>query len=253
MPRPRRFLLSNQTRTFAPTSLSGLALWLDSSDASSVTLDGSNNVSQWADKSGNARHAAQADTNLRPTYLANGINGLPALRGDGVDDMMSWPIFTSGTNHNFYIVAAFDNTINLMPQYSGFLHGPIVATWEVRMADTSANPAVGVIIPYAASQEIQPAGSAYNIKSGIPAVYSFKRNAGVYKAKWTHGSEVSQGPIAGSHTTQATTTTTLFRGQGGSFSASFRISEVVCYARDLTAGEESQLSNYFASRYGVGI
>lgn len=51
---------------FNPLSLSP-ALWLDAYDVSTITLV-SNAVSQWADKSGNNRHATQSISGIRPTY-----------------------------------------------------------------------------------------------------------------------------------------------------------------------------------------
>jgi hypothetical protein len=62
---------------WSPSSLGGsLALWLDASDASTVTSSGGL-VSQWNDKSGNARHAVQATSGSRPT-----INGSAISIGD---------------------------------------------------------------------------------------------------------------------------------------------------------------------------
>jgi hypothetical protein len=43
------------------------ALWLDASDASTITLNGSN-VTQWNDKSGNGRNAAQSTAANQPTF-----------------------------------------------------------------------------------------------------------------------------------------------------------------------------------------
>lgn len=63
------------------------ALWLDAADASTITESGGA-VSQWDDKSGNARNAAQATEANRPTLLANGIGGKPSLQFDGVDDYL---------------------------------------------------------------------------------------------------------------------------------------------------------------------
>lgn len=57
-----------------PMSLSP-ALWLDASDSGSITLNGST-VSQWNDKSGNARHFTQATGGNQPTYTSSGQNGL---------------------------------------------------------------------------------------------------------------------------------------------------------------------------------
>ena len=45
-----------------------LALWLDAKDASTITVDLDNTVSEWRDKSGNNRHAVQSTVSLRPSY-----------------------------------------------------------------------------------------------------------------------------------------------------------------------------------------
>ena len=45
------------------------ALWLDADDATTITKDGGNLVSQWNDKSGNARHVTQATAaNRQPPF-----------------------------------------------------------------------------------------------------------------------------------------------------------------------------------------
>lgn len=69
------------------------ALWLDASDATSLTLNGST-VSQWADKSGNGRHATQATTSKQPTN-GSSFNGLNALSFDGSDALETAELFDS--------------------------------------------------------------------------------------------------------------------------------------------------------------
>ena len=60
---------------WAPTDLgASLAMWYDASDASSITHS-SGAVSQWNDKSGNARHLAESNNTYKPTYTANILNG----------------------------------------------------------------------------------------------------------------------------------------------------------------------------------
>ncbi len=71
---------------WSPASIT-TELWLDGSDASTITLNGSV-VSQWNDKSGNGRHATQGDNAKRPIYLSNSINGRSTLDWDGTDDSM---------------------------------------------------------------------------------------------------------------------------------------------------------------------
>ena len=58
---------------FNPTSISGVALWLDAADSASVITSGTN-VTQWNDKSGNGRNAisnANYGTTTLPTYITN--------------------------------------------------------------------------------------------------------------------------------------------------------------------------------------
>jgi hypothetical protein len=60
------------------------ALWLDAADSSTITTI-SSAVSQWNDKSGNARHATQATAGARPSYNTFQLNGksLVSIRGSG--------------------------------------------------------------------------------------------------------------------------------------------------------------------------
>jgi len=54
---------------FSPRNISGVALWLDAADQSSMTLSGSN-VTQWNDKSGNGRNATTPAGTVSPPYLS---------------------------------------------------------------------------------------------------------------------------------------------------------------------------------------
>jgi len=72
-----------------PSSISGLKMWLDS--GSGVTVDGSNKVSSWADRSGNGNNLAQATSTKQPVLAANATGNRPALQFDGVDDFLSIP------------------------------------------------------------------------------------------------------------------------------------------------------------------
>lgn len=77
-----------------PTSIAGLQLWLDFSDATTLFADaGTTPVSsdgdaiyQANDKSGNSRHATQSSINSRPLYKTGIHNGLSVAKMDGVND-----------------------------------------------------------------------------------------------------------------------------------------------------------------------
>ena len=83
-----------------PTTIGGLALWLDAADSSSIVLNGSN-VIQWKDKSGNRNHASGS---AYPTYVANSN----VVSFDGTQYLDS-PM-SVGPNYTFFTVARITNT-----------------------------------------------------------------------------------------------------------------------------------------------
>lgn len=54
------------------------ALWLDADDAATL-IDVGGLVSEWRDKSGNARHYSEANASLRPPITAGAVNGKTAI------------------------------------------------------------------------------------------------------------------------------------------------------------------------------
>ena len=109
-----------------PSALAGKALWLDAADLDGdgvregLAENGLSNgqVVTWVDKSGLSRNAVQLDTNLQPTFVASGLNGLPAVRLDGVNDYLqaTMPTLTGNTNSMFWVQNTSDT--NYMPFYS---------------------------------------------------------------------------------------------------------------------------------------
>jgi hypothetical protein len=95
--------------TSVPTGLTGLYLWLDAADASTITESGGL-VSQWNDKSGGGRHfsqatgAAQPRTKLRKRNRRNvlSFDGGDSLRGSTASD---WVSLHNGTNYIIALVA----------------------------------------------------------------------------------------------------------------------------------------------------
>lgn len=90
---------------FDPRRLASIALWFDASDTLSIT-SAAGLVSQWNDKSGNARHATAATT-ARPTTGTRTQNGRNALDFDGTTDTMTLPSgaygITNGPNTLFCV------------------------------------------------------------------------------------------------------------------------------------------------------
>jgi hypothetical protein len=75
---------------FQPSSISGLALWLDGqdpyADGTFPALDAS--ISVWKDKSSNKNHALQTNTSYQPTFKLDADVNANAVYFDGTDDYM---------------------------------------------------------------------------------------------------------------------------------------------------------------------
>lgn len=81
---------------WTPAQLSP-ALWLDGADAATVVTSGTA-VTQWSDKSGNARHYVQNTSANRPTYEAAVQNNLNAVR---IANTVSTTQFVDNTSFSF--------------------------------------------------------------------------------------------------------------------------------------------------------
>lgn len=92
-----------QTSNFSPNQISGCELWLDAADSSSVLLSGSN-VTQWNDKSGNARNATQATASNQPTYSSSNLNF------NGTSSFLTLADFVARPTNLFAVVQA--NTLS---------------------------------------------------------------------------------------------------------------------------------------------
>ena len=76
-----------RTAAFTPRALGGLALWLEAPRIGGLA-DG-DPVATWPDLSGSGRDASQGTASKRPTFRAGVLNGLAAVRFDGVDDVLA--------------------------------------------------------------------------------------------------------------------------------------------------------------------
>jgi beta-glucanase (GH16 family) len=69
-----------------PTS--GLVLWLDGADTTTMTLGAQDSVQRWNDKSGKSHHASVDDAASKPQRMANALNGHSVVRFSGVSGFL---------------------------------------------------------------------------------------------------------------------------------------------------------------------
>jgi len=141
---------------FAPTAITGLQLWLDASDASTLydaTTGGSlvsanGAVARWEDKSGNSRHATQSTSGYRPLRKTAQQNGLAALE------------FSASSNQR---IAVSGSAASL-----NFLHASAYTIFCVVRAGLAASPNM-----------LNPIVSTISTFSGLPgmAIYHDDRSS----------------------------------------------------------------------------
>ena len=102
--------LPPSTAAFNPKTISGISLWLDAADTSTITLSSGSNISQWNDKSGNNRNATGINT---PTYSSSNI----VMNGSSYFNVNL--DFLAGNSHFAFIVCSNTNYVNIYGATTG--------------------------------------------------------------------------------------------------------------------------------------
>jgi len=143
----RRQLISVSRRPYVasgswtPASVS-TDVWFDADNAASITKDGSNKVSGWADLSGNARHGAQTNAIYKFTDTAsvqNGKHGLLSIYDDGSSNATFTAIPAFTRNMPFILFFAVKTTTLNPGSYGTLFDGRVVDMAGDRVIVFSSN------------------------------------------------------------------------------------------------------------------
>jgi hypothetical protein len=208
---------------------SNLVLWLDATDASTITLNGSN-VSQWNDKSGNARHVSQSTAVNQPQYEATGLNGRPTFNwGSAINNKGLRNDAVSNFNPTrYFIVAEYDGS-DPFNEYAGLVAHNFIANPDVVMTQ--------------------------NTGTGWFAGTSFFHN-GATSATTTALPTISQPFVAASNFAQSANRTNLFVGNDRFLPGLTRgwrgkISEVIAIDYVPSVAERNRAEGYLAWKWGL--
>ncbi len=226
-----------------PLSISGLALWLDASDASSITLDGSSNVSQWADKSGNGRHATQATALNRPGYLTNQLNGLGAVRPASVSkwlDVASFPSLAGGYSVFAVVQSPGAADAGIISLNAG------VASSALVVATSSSS----LVFNSQWGDSVNQAVPANNTNFAFWTHYDGSHNTGNFSMRLSTQSSTASKAMTQLAGTPPTGTMTLLSYNGANWWTR-NIYEILIYNRITTSGEDDALKAYIMAKWGI--
>lgn len=223
--------------SFSPLDLSPF-VWLKA-DAGTFQTDGgsaatadTDPVGQLRDQSGNGRHVTAAG-GARPLLKLNIQNGLPVVRFDGTDDLMTSAAFT--LNQPFYYAAAFKVRAG----------GSLQIVWDSLGADSQSVgyvDAAGDFNIYAVNDVVTlgAVGTAFHV---VTATYngasSSGRVDGGVAATGNAGAGVPGGLTLGR------------RGLTASEYAHLDLGEFVALSAAPTAGQDAQLRAYLKARWST--
>jgi hypothetical protein len=265
-------------RAIVPTEISGLQLWLDAADASTLydaTTGGSlvaadGGVARWEDKSGNARHATQATAANRPARKTAVQGGRDVLRFDGSNDFLSVPsstatfkflhsadstvfaVFKSGTTanpgHSYYAILYTFNSQEIQVGYG-------LATFDESPSNDAIELVVGRGVSGIAVQAIANNGFPSNVfgvasfvtkpTDGVASNRaSYRRNGGSAVASNTATNGVSTANSQGNLTIGNVTATfsTYLNGD---------IAEIIVYNSALSDANRALVEQSLIAKWGL--
>lgn len=246
-------LLRPRATGFNPKSISGLKLWLDVANTSSLTFNGST-VSQVNDLSGNGFHATQGTANNQPTYQATGFNSKPTLFFDTTDSITS-----SATIADYWLTPATSPTTVLvfacyMPTFEN--SGTVVFG-----SDAQANGRVFFSSHFGgstlffdsanASAGRLSAGSQTNTGWTTPHIMTISRVGAVMSVR-RNGTEIAGKTNASGNYAATTARLQIGKCDGAGVNQMY-VSEAVVYAAALSASQITTIERGLGKKWGVAV
>lgn len=242
-----------RARQFDPRTIPGIALWLDASDSSTITIG--TGVSVWADKSGNGRNATQSTGNNQPTRTVT-INGRLALTFDGTNDSLNFS-GVSRTDETMLVVArqrdAAADTANTN-RYGALLGAAGTSRGHTMRSQYQSTPSnflfdtvfngftIGV---NRAARSVNGARAGDTLGDVPLNVYTAVRSASTGIAQFINNQ-------AGGTATTSEAQTLDRIGVGGTSSYWIgEICEILLYSRAITAAERTLATDYLMRRWGI--
>lgn len=222
--------------SFQPTSISGLSLWLDGADRSSMTLSGSN-VTQWRDKSSNAYQSTVAGS---PVYTRNSrLNQVGCVSFNGTTDSLLWNSFS--VTQPFTAFAVCTLRISANPLYA-FVLEPTLSSNAVILYTSS-----GPILTMWAGLQNQTTSPTVTFSSNITGVYSaiFNGTSSLLGFNGAATSNLSPG-------TSNWTGLYLGRDWGGIYQPG-EYGEVIFYSGALSTDQRQQVEDYLSRKWNVSL
>lgn len=239
-------MLSNQRSLYRKSRYNelGLQLWLDTTAVENFTVDENGFCSLAKERTQYKREFSQPDLLSQPLYVQDAMNGLPALRFDGVDDFMlfadptmSW---LNNSSFTFFIVATKTPELGLSPIIGGqsvndnenFGMGYLLPnTFRVIFGGDDAN----AIVPSSAPGEVELYTIKYDTSNNSRIIYINGEPLGIGAATAPVSNMVGQA-----------------LGRYLSEYGQFDLGDIIVYSRALNDYERNVVERDLSSKWQIG-
>jgi hypothetical protein len=230
---------------FNPKKLAGLALWLDASDLSTITVD--TGASEWRDKSGvGSKKFVQATGNDQPATGTDTMNGLNVLRFDGSNDFMTAtdPFMTGNGNglpFSFFIVQRIMAATSFGMTYTTsnlFEFRQNAGTGAMQVNATSANTVHTFT------------GSSVGVDQIVTLMFPSGATNNLF---YERGTAQTLSGVADAKPATGTATHTIGRRTGGTLPANVRVAEIIAYQALLTDSQRKAVEAYLSKKWGITV
>ena len=250
-----------------PTS--GLGLWLDATDITSLTITASNTVAEWRDKSGNGRHFAQPTSTRQPPYETNTMNGLPSIKISDtigsytankplIRNANAMGTLASSTSMTFFAVtecASFPFCV-VMKNSTNATNGGDITRFQIWLNDQSSTGANSVNVPTVTVNNQTFIGP--HAVAGLRYVHAVSiGGSGVLSYSTFNGVETVFTPTINMPSSVGSATSVFSIGDlhvnatNNDAQSIARISEIIMYDRALATSERKSVENHLMAKYNI--
>ena len=228
--------------SFLPDSISGLKIWLDADDASTIT-EVANKVSLWSDKSGSNNDFPQATGAKQPSTNTRTQNGKNVIDFDGSDKSIRNAVssLSNSGGMDIFIVAKQDVVSGTFLGNTFLRSGLELGIYtEALMFSFHSRTAGGSFKSVKAAEDLSP-----HVFTGI-----FPLNTGDFITARIDESQI--GTTGGADMLYTNPALTIGVSDGFSqFDLDGYIAEVLIYNRNLSAPEITSVESYLNSKWGL--
>ena len=229
------------TPLFSPPQLSGLVLWMDPTDSTTLTLSGSS-VTQWRDKSASA--ATFTTVNANPTYTASLINGLPGLDLTNASAFISSTTQTLTSSLTLAMILVVKSGIGAWGSF--FTHG----NRDLDFAMERNSISTGTTLQFQTANDNSGANITFTTDQVSLYLGTMTTGTSRFFSRFGGGTTTTATGTNSSTITTGLQTIRIGRSDVGENCNSF-IGEIVYYNRVLTTLERQELEGYLAWKWGL--